>query len=122
MAKDKDYRRLIHTARWINLRRMKLTADPLCERCKEAGVVTPATEVHHVKPVEDALTTADKEALMFDPHNLRSLCHTCHVETHVALGRGGKKHARRRADEQLKSFAARFLGDEIQTDPGGVVF
>lgn len=28
MAKDKDYRRLIHTSRWLALRRSKLTACP----------------------------------------------------------------------------------------------
>lgn len=109
MAKDKDYRRLIHTNRWVKLRRSKLTANPLCEDCFDMGYVTPATEVHHVKPVEDALTAADKEALMFDPHNLRSLCRACHIAAHVALGRGGKTHARRRAQEKLKSFTEKFL-------------
>ena len=53
MAKDADYRRLIHTARWLRLRRDTLTAHPLCERCQVDGYVTPATEVHHVRPVED---------------------------------------------------------------------
>lgn len=112
MAKDKDYNRLIHEMRWVKLRRAKLTAQPLCEDCLARGIVTAATEVHHVKPVEDALTAADKEALMFDPHNLRSLCRACHVEAHVALGRGGKAHARRRAAEKLKSFKEKFFGDE----------
>ena len=112
MAKDKDYRRLIHTHRWVMLRRSKLTAYPLCEDCLARDIVTPATEVHHIKPVEDALTAADKEALMFDPHNLRSLCHACHLAAHVALGRGGKEHARRRAAEKMKSFTEKFFGEK----------
>lgn len=111
MAKDKDYRRLIHTHRWVMLRRSKLTACPLCEDCLARDIVTPATEVHHIKPVEDALTAADKEALMFDPHNLRSLCRACHLAAHVALGRGGKEHARRRAAEKMKSFTEKFFGE-----------
>lgn len=112
MAKDKDYRRLIHKNRWVKLRRAKLTANPLCEDCFARGVITPATVVHHIKPVEDALTFADKEALMFDPHNLRSLCEACHVAVHVALGRCGKEHAKRRAREQMKSFNEKFFGKE----------
>jgi 5-methylcytosine-specific restriction protein A len=119
MAKDKEYRRLIHKHRWVKLRRSKLTANPLCEDCFAQGIVTPATEVHHIKPVEDALTAADKEALMFDPHNLRSLCHACHLAAHVALGRGGKVHARRRAAEKLKSFSEKFFGNERE---GGLFF
>ena len=100
MAKDKDYRRLIHSNRWIKLRRAKLTACPLCEDCKETGRITPATEVHHIKPVEDALNLADKES-------------------HVALGRGGKQHAMRRATAHLKRFQEKFLGENFSTDPGG---
>lgn len=54
MAKDKDYIRMIHTARWLRLRRDKLTVQPLCERCEEEGRLAPATEVHHVLPVASA--------------------------------------------------------------------
>ena len=90
MAKDKDYRRLIHTAQWVRLRRAKLTAFPLCERCREEGRLAPATEVHHIRPVEEGLTLREKEQLMFDPHNLRALCHECHVKTHTEMGRCGK--------------------------------
>ena len=61
MAKDKDYVQLIHTERWLRLRRDKLTASPLCERCQQAGLLTPATEVHHVTPVEDGLTYTANE-------------------------------------------------------------
>ena len=52
MAKDKDYKRMIHTSRWLKLRRDKLSDYPLCERCEQMGKVTAATEVHHVHPVE----------------------------------------------------------------------
>lgn len=69
MAKDKDYIRLIHTAKWLRLRRDKLNDTPLCERCEELGRVAAATEVHHVIPVEDGLTKQEKERLMFDYFN-----------------------------------------------------
>lgn len=109
MAKDKDYIRMIHTARWVRLRRDKLSDHPLCERCQEQGRVTAATEVHHVIPVETALTAQDKERLMFDYFNLRALCHQCHVQTHIDMGRCGKTQARNRAKEHLRRFASRFL-------------
>lgn len=109
MAKDKDYVKLIHTERWLRLRRDKLTAQPLCERCQAAGIITPATEVHHVKPVEDAVTYREKVRLMYDYHNLQALCHDCHVRTHVEIGRSGKEAARRRNNEHVAAIIAKFF-------------
>lgn len=118
MKKDEDYRRLIHTERWLRLRKWKLTAQPLCERCLEEGLYTPATEVHHAVPVEDALTRREKEALMFDPGNLVSLCHACHVKEHEEMGRSGKELARRRNGRQTERAIRKFF-DET---PGGDFF
>lgn len=109
MAKDKDYQRLIHTDRWLRLRRDKLTTTPLCERCQQQGIVTPATEVHHVTPVEDGLSLAEKRRLMYDPHNLRALCHDCHVQTHVELGRCGRAATKRRNEAQVKNIIDKFF-------------
>lgn len=109
MAKDKDYIRLIHTAKWQQLRRLRLNDHPLCERCEEQGRVTAATEVHHVVPVENGLTRQEKERLMYDYFNLRALCHDCHVKTHTDMGRCGKAQSKNRTKEQLKRFAERFL-------------
>lgn len=110
MAKDKDYQQLIHTDRWLRLRRDKLTASPLCERCQQQGIVTPATEVHHVTPVEDGLTLAAKRQLMYDYHNLRALCHDCHVQTHVELGRCGRAATKRRNEAQVVAVVEKFFG------------
>ncbi len=109
MAKDKEYIKLIHTAKWLRLRKAKLTAYPLCERCKDNGNIRPATEVHHIVPVEDALSAAEKESLMYDAHNLMALCHDCHVEIHRQMGRSGKAHAKRKATEQRVRFVKKFL-------------
>ena len=112
MAKDADYRRLIHTTRWLRLRRDTLTAHPLCERCQANGYVTPATEVHHVRPVEYGLNYEEKKALMFNPSNLRALCHACHVKTHVEMGRSGKAATKRRNAEQVAGAIKRFFGGD----------
>ena len=69
MAKDKEYNKLIHKNKWLKLRKAKLSSNPICERCKEK----PATEVHHIKPVEDGIG-AERYRLMYDPHNLMALC------------------------------------------------
>ena len=109
MAKDKDYIRLIHTAKWLRLRRDKLNDTPLCERCEELGRVAAATEVHHVIPVEDGLTRQEKERLMFDYFNLKALCHECHVKVHTYMGMCGKVQAKNRSKEHLKRFVNKFL-------------
>lgn len=111
MAKDKDYIKLIHTPRWLTLRRITLSARPLCERCQGEGYVTPATEVHHRMPVEYAVTYAEKRRLMYDPNNLVALCHDCHVKVHTELGRSGKEATKRRVAQQVQSIADKFFND-----------
>lgn len=101
---------MIHTGRWLRLRRDKLSDYPLCERCDEEGRNTLAVEVHHVIPVEDGLTKQEKERLMFDYHNLRALCHDCHVKTHMEMGRSGKAYAERKRKSSVLAFAKKFLG------------
>lgn len=110
MAKDADYIRMIHTSRWTALRRRVLSESPLCHDCSAKGVTAVATEVHHVTPVEHALTRREKERLMFSPGNLVALCHGCHVARHVELGRSGREAARRRNSEHSARFNARFFG------------
>lgn len=109
MSKNQTYRKLIHTGRWLRLRRDILSAHPLCQMCEEEGRLTPATEVHHVVPCETALGEGEMERLMYDPHNLVALCHRCHVKTHVSMGKGGKEAARERSAQRLEQFRRKFL-------------
>lgn len=111
MAKDREYQRLIHTGKWLRLRRDVLTAHPLCQRCEEEGQLTPATEVHHIMPVEEAFTKAERTQRMYDAHNLRALCHACHVRTHTEMGRSGKEATKKRNDEAVKQIIVKFFND-----------
>lgn len=111
MAKDADYIRMIHTSRWTTLRRLVLTESPLCSDCRKRDLVRPASEVHHITPVEHGLSRREKERLMFNPGNLVALCHDCHVARHVELGRSGKEATRRRNAAHAADFRARFFGD-----------
>ena len=111
MAKDKDYIKLINTGRWLRLRRDVLTAHPLCQQCEKEGRVEAATEVHHVRPVEEAVTLSEKRQRMYDPSNLRALCHDCHVKTHTELGRCGKEATKKRNAEQARQAIKKLFGD-----------
>ncbi len=55
---------------WEKIRALFLSKHPLCEACKKAGLLTPATEVHHIKPVAGGGTDEDE--------NLMALCKPCH--------------------------------------------
>ena len=101
--------KLINTSRWLRLRRDVLTTHPLCERCESEGYITPATEVHHRKPVECGINYAEKRRLMYDPGNLCALCHSCHVKVHTEMGRSGKAGTRKRNDERLEEIVKRFF-------------
>ena len=65
------------TRRWKMLRQVALARDLfLCRRCFEAGILTKATVVHHVQPVELA------PWLMYVLDNLSCLCQACHNSVH----------------------------------------
>jgi 5-methylcytosine-specific restriction protein A len=58
--------------RWDKLSRAKRAASPLCERCERLGLVTVATEVHHVQKV------SQRPDLKHEWSNLMSVCRKCH--------------------------------------------
>lgn len=121
MAKGELYNKYIHTTQWLRLRKMILSEHPVCQACEEKGVLSPATEVHHITPVEYALSAADTRRLMFDPHNLRALCHDCHVREHIELGRSGRAATKRRNEAQVRAAVDKFFGAPGQffKKPGG---
>jgi 5-methylcytosine-specific restriction protein A len=55
---------------WRVIRAGYTAAHPLCERCKVAGRVVPAQEVHHVIPLAGGGT--------HDESTLMALCSSCH--------------------------------------------
>jgi 5-methylcytosine-specific restriction protein A len=118
MAKNETYKKLIHTNRWLKLRKQVLSAHPVCQMCEAEGLLRAATEVHHIVPCETAVSAVEMRALMFDPHNVMAVCHRHHVELHTAMGKGGKDERRKRADRRLSDFCKKFLTD----DPGADFF
>src|SRR5512139_2048447 len=71
-----------NTAIWKRLRKRKLNANPLCEYCPP-GMVTEATEVDHIKAIENGGHRTAWE-------NLKSSCHECHSRKTLYVERLGK--------------------------------
>lgn len=61
--------------RWRKLRARKLADEPRCEPCLVKGLVTVATEVHHVLPISEG-------GAKYDYANLQSVCSDCQDEAH----------------------------------------
>ena len=109
MAKDLEYRKMIQSRRWRRLRVAALRQHPYCEDCRQKGLTVGATEVHHVTPVETGATKAEKESLMYNPANLRSLCHTCHVEIHRRMRVHTKETVKQRQSQRLQGILETFF-------------
>ena len=111
MAKDANYIKLINTARWRKLRMVKLIAQPLCEcgECKANGKITPATEVHHITPVESVTTIEQMEVLMFDINNLMSVSHECHARIHAEMFSHSKANVQKANEKRTQRFIDEFL-------------
>ena len=80
--------------RWRQLRRMVLSAHPLCADPFNVhaadGVVVLATDVHHVVP----LSSGAASQVLNRMDNLQPLCHSCHsrvtaAETKMVTAGGG---------------------------------
>ena len=63
---------LYNTTRWRRVRLLYLSGNPLCVKCKQDGVITPATVVDHVIDHKGDLM------IFWDVTNWQSLCERCH--------------------------------------------
>ena len=68
--------RLGYDRRWEKVRATKLLDSPLCEVCEAEGRLTPAEEVHHIRPISDG-------GDIYLSDNLMSICHSCHMKIHA---------------------------------------
>lgn len=82
----------------------KISENPFCEDCYKTGVLTEATEVHHIVPVESVRDPQSMTALAFDPHNIVSLCRECHIERHRQLKSHSMKERQRRMKADCEEF------------------
>jgi len=66
---------------WKRIRDRYISQHPLCERCEQDGRLTPAQEVHHIKPLSEGGT--------HDSDNLMALCSSCH--SGITLGENNRR-------------------------------
>nr|DAK48569.1 MAG TPA: HNH endonuclease [Caudoviricetes sp.] len=110
--RTKEYTRLMNSRRWRRLRAAYLSAHPVCEDCEQSGRTTIATEVHHIRPIEErAGRPDDMQALAFDPCNLRALCKACHIDAHRVLHSNSLSSSKERARAELTAFASAYLSE-----------
>lgn len=109
MSKDYRYVKMITSVRWTKLRKRKINSNPICEICNDNGIITPAEEVHHISPVEDAVSTDEMERLMFDYNNLQSLCHDCHANEHARRRSHSREEVKNRTSKRTERFIKKFL-------------
>lgn len=76
-APRKQTRRFYSMYRWQQVRKLKRSITPLCERCEAQGKVIIGDLVHHIIPLEDGGSPLDLD-------NLETLCTTCHNREHHA--------------------------------------
>lgn len=81
-GKRKERMSIYNTARWRELRRLKLQRDPLCEICLKKDIVKPADDIHHIVSFMSTNDPVQRKFLAFDFANLMSLCDECHQEVH----------------------------------------
>lgn len=72
---------------WRRVRRETLASDKYeCQRCKQRGIYTRATMVHHINPIklrpDLALQRSYKDVEGRMKRNLISLCNDCHEMEH----------------------------------------
>lgn len=103
------YKKLIQSKKWTRLRFKKLSNNPLCEKCLHSDIVTPAAEIHHIKPIESVSDAAVMYALAYDYNNLISLCHKCHVSIHISLKSKSKQANKTRVKNDIDRFISTFL-------------
>lgn len=77
--RDPDTKRR-YGSQWRKIRDAYIAAQPLCERCKDEGRLTPAEEVHHIMPLSKGGT--------HDQDNLMALCKPCH--SRITATEGGR--------------------------------
>lgn len=77
LGRDDVDRRFYNTSKWERKREVILKRDGYqCRHCKRYGKIVPANTVHHIIPA------AVRPELIYNNHNLLSLCTSCHEKMH----------------------------------------
>ena len=64
-------RHIYSSQRWVKLRNLYVTKQPLCEEHLKLGLIVPGGEVDHIVEISDG-------GEIWEESNLQNLCHSCH--------------------------------------------
>lgn len=81
-VKREERMKIYNTARWRELRLIKMRKNPLCEMCEKDGRITAAEDIHHITSFMSVDDSCQRKFLAFDINNLMSLCDKCHQKVH----------------------------------------
>ena len=111
----KDKATIYNSREWKELRRAKLMAQPLCEKCLAdgraacvaGGWIRSAHCVHHIVPIETATTTEEMRRLALDCglNGLMSLCDECHHKIHEEMRSFDPANVKARAEARQARWA-----------------
>jgi len=76
--RDPESIKFYQSPMWRKTRQMKLSRDPLCEACLQAGVTTAAVMVHHTVAVKKGTHNLELNFLV-------SLCQSCHNKIELEI-------------------------------------
>lgn len=77
----KERQQIYQNSKWKELRHSRLLHYPICEICKERGIITPSEDVHHRDSFANYRGN-DRLAKAYDYDNLIALCKDCHAFLH----------------------------------------
>lgn len=101
---SEKYKKLINSQRWLKIRKKLISNHPLCFDCLRKDIITPATDLHHIIPINQIKSESEIERLFFSNYNLVPLCHECHVKRHSVV----KSKSKESVTETNKSINERF--------------
>lgn len=81
---DKRYTDFYQSPLWRNLRRTKMSIQPMCEWCLQNNRYSKGQVIHHKVEVRDGKRGWELRA---DINNLETLCHECHNKHHKTAQR-----------------------------------
>lgn len=79
-------------------------------------MITPATEVHHIVPVERDKNRVLMEQRCFDPNNTICVCRECHEALHQELQSHTMAARVEGARKEASEMAEQLLGETIDRD------
>lgn len=78
----KERQDIYNTPEWKRLSKAFKMANPLCQKCLEKGIITPAAHIHHKVSFMQFNDELKRKEVAYDWDNLQSLCVQCHNEIH----------------------------------------